>query len=458
MAKKTYLERYQNAQNEILKSFVGTLEHKNGKKLKSADEYTQVINALNKKDQFSSNKTKNFMSLLIKILATKKQKQKYKELITLLEKDAEKYECANNAYKTYINRFVGFLKNREYSELSKVFKNKGLKGLNWDAEAESAWKEISGELYLHDVLYTKFKSRLRSQDRTSGDKIWLPLRFIAKVYSKAQKDYDANNKNTMENQFSKWLDKLVDDIYIHYVENKNAENEKVEKVRFGGEEGKKDVHLLLEPIDNGIPPEEFEVYVRWIDNNSKVIRRRVLTPTGRGNEKKEMVVSGIQDIAIDHVKPIDQTLRELESKGGLKTLKIVSDYYKELCENDQLKEGNTISNLLKKDKNFVIKLTNDLNNIHDDSILRLMDSKLNTQKSNGSTFKKIVKDGTNYYGIIEEDIIADDILDKENSRVVLYQKLDNQMSSNGKLRIIGEISYKDEVKEKGDLVSILNCI
>lgn len=455
MAKKTYLERYQNAQNEILKSFVGTLVHKNGKKLKSADEYTQVINALNKKDQFSSNKTKNFMSLLIKILATKKQKQKYKELITLLENDAETYECANNAYKTYINRFVGFLKNREYSELSKVFNDKGLK---WDAEADSAWDEISGELYLHDVLYTKFKSRLRSQDRTSGDKIWLPLRFIAKVYSKAKKDYDANNKNTMENQFSKWLDKLVDDIYIHYVENKNAENEKVEKVRFGGEEGKKDVHLLLKPIDNGIPPEEFEVYVRWIDNNSQVIRRRVLTPTGRGNEKKEMVVSGIQDIAIDHVKPIDQTLRELESKGGLKTLKIVSDYYKELCENDQLKEGNTISNLLKKDKNFVIKLTNDLNNIHDDSILRLMDSKLNTQKSNGSTFKKIVKDGTNYYGIIEEDIIADDILDKENSRVVLYQKLDNQMSSNGKLRIIGEISYKGEVKEKDDLVSILNCI
>jgi hypothetical protein len=243
------------------------------------------------------------------------------------------------------------------------------------------------------------------------------------------------------------------------VETEKAGTEKVEKIRFGGETGKSDVHLrLAKHSKKGQTAKEYDVYVRWIDNNDKVIERRVLTPTGRGNEKKEMVVSGIQDIAIDHVKPIDQTLRELESKGGLKTLKIVSDYYKELCENDQLKEGNTISNLLKKDKNFVIKLTNDLNNIHDDSILRLMDSKLNTQKSNGSTFKKIVKDGTNYYGIIEEDIIADDILDKENSRVVLYQKLDNQMSSNGKLRIIGEISYKEEVKEKGDLVSILNCI
>ena len=87
-----------------------------------------------------------------------------------------------------------------------------------------------------------------------------------------------------------------------------------------------------------------------------------------------------------------------------------------------------------------------------------MDSKLNTKKSNGSTFKKIVKDGTEYFGIIEEDIIADDILNKENSKVVLYQKLDNQMSSNGKLRIIGEIPDNNEVTDKQDLVEILNCI
>lgn len=447
---------------------------------------------------YMSTQEKNFLGLLSKLLCTNKYEGKYydrkkeelhidrnkkelpesdgliiindicKGIDTHFFKKVDKYDKTKQNLRSYVRKFFKFIKvvsgqkkidNNNYEKFysSKKFKDEYSQPKLTPADI-AVLSGKDGEIYLHSVLFTKFKSRLRCQDRTSGDKIWLPLRFIAKVYSKAKKDYDANNKNTMENQFSKWLDKLVDDIYIHYVENKNAENEKVEKVRFGGEEGKKDVHLLLEPIDNGIPPEEFEVYVRWIDNNSKVIRRRVLTPTGRGNEKKEMVVSGIQDIAIDHVKPIDQTLRELESKGGLKTLKIVSDYYKELCEDDQLKEGNAVTNLLKKYENFVEKLTNDLNNIHDDSILRLMDSKLNTQKSNGSTFKKIVKDGTNYYGIIEEDIIADDILDKENSRVVLYQKLDNQMSSNGKLRIIGEISYKGEVKEKDDLVSILNCI
>ena len=189
-----------------------------------------------------------------------------------------------------------------------------------------------------------------------------------------------------------------------------------------------------------------------------MIQKRVLTPTGRGNEKKEMIVSGIQAIAIDHVKPIDQTLRELEENGKLGTLKKVSDYYKELCENDLLKEGNAVNNLLNKFNLNIGDLNNDLKEIHDDGILRLMDSKLNTKKSNGSAFKKILTDGTNYYGIIEENIIADNILGEENSRFVLYQKLDNQMSNNGKLRIIREIQCKGEVKEKDDLVGILNCI
>jgi len=446
-----------------------------GKSGDSAYQYRQVINAfevdgafvpesINKKDVIKANVSKNFLELVPKYIniINDREDEVYdiNKVITWINDYKEQYDwegSGKKSYKSYINSFLKFIKDvcknkNSYKNIYEVCSEE-----NFSSSDLAILNGKEGDIYLHNKLTTKFKSRLRCQDRTSGDKIWLPLRFIAKIYSKDKKDYDANHKEKKENQFSKWLDKLVDDIYIHYVETEKAGTEKVEKIRFGGETGKSDVHLrLAKHSKKGQTAKEYDVYVRWIDNNDKVIERRVLTPTGRGNEKKKMVVSGIQAIAIDHVKPIDQTLRDLE--GKLETLKIVSDYYKELCENDQLKEGNAVNNLLKKDESFIENLTVDLKSIHDDSILRLMDSKLNTQKSNGSTFKKIVKDGTNYYGIIEEDIIADDILDKENSRVVLYQKLDNQMSSNGKLRIIGEISYKGEVKEKDDLVSILNCI
>ena len=82
------------------------------------------------------------------------------------------------------------------------------------------------------------------------------------------------------------MNNLVNNIYIHYAEDNGT---KVENVRFGGEEGKNDVHLcLVIHYDNGVASDEFDVYVRWIDKKGKVIQKRVLTPTGRGNEKKEM--------------------------------------------------------------------------------------------------------------------------------------------------------------------------
>lgn len=460
---------------DAFEEYVRTSIKKKGKSGDSAYQYRQVINAFevdgafvpestNKKDVIKANVSKNFLVLVPKFIINQEVRVKNEvytinDAITWVDiyKKQILKESGKRSYQTYINSFLEFIKDvcknrNNYEDIYTVCSKE-----NFSSSDLAILSADGGDIYLHNKLATKFKSRLRCQDRTSGDKIWLPLRFIAKIYSKDKKDFDANHNEKKENQFSNWLNTLVDDIYIHYLKTENVETETVEKVRFGGETGKSDVHLrLAKHGKKGQTAKEYDVYVRWIDNNDKVIERRVLTPTGRGNEKKEMVVSGIQTIAIDHVKPIDKTLRDLEEKLG--TLKIVSDYYKELCDNDQLKEGNAVNNLLKKDGSFIENLTENLKRIHDDSILRLMDSKLNTQKSNGSTFKKIVKDGTEYFGIIEEDIIADDILNKENSKVVLYQKLDNQMSSNGKLRIIGEIPDNNEVTDKQDLVEILNCI
>jgi hypothetical protein len=433
MAKKTYQERYQDAQNKILKSFIDTLKHKDGTMLKSANEYYQVIDALNIKDQFSSKKTKNFMSLLIKILATKKQKQKYEELIALLKKDAKVYKCSNNAYKTYINRFVGFLENAGYSELAKKFDHKGLK---WDAAAESVWGEEPGELYLHDVLYTKFKSRLRCQDRTSGDKIWLPLRFISKLY---------NKKNGRRNDFSKWLDCLVNGIFIHHDDGCGN----IKSTKFGESDK---LCLKLEPKSDD--SKEFLVYLREYDENGRFKDSEVYTPTGKGNKKVPMSVKSVSDIDIDHVKPIDLTLKEKESY--FKMLDKISDFYKDLQEKSNPNENEAAKELIERKKNRVNlkQLMEDLELIRIDSLLRLMDSKYNSQKSNGETFQKIIKKSeTEYVGILEcEEKICDD----NGQRVYYYQKLTNCKEQNSfRVTTDGKILDGQVVEKLEEIIDFL---
>ena len=56
---------------------------------------------------------------------------------------------------------------------------------------------------------------------------------------------------------------------------------------------------------------KYIVYVRWYESPNKIDEHLVYTPTGRGNEKVPMMVEKISNIAIDHVKPIDQTLKKM---------------------------------------------------------------------------------------------------------------------------------------------------
>ena len=249
---------------------------------------------------------------------------------------------------------------------------------------------------------------------------------------------------------------LVDDIYIHYVENG-----KVKKVRFGEKGKKSDVHLrLAKHSKKGQTAKEYNVYVRWVDNNGKVIERRVLTPTGRGNEKKEMVVSGIQAIAIDHVKPIDLTLRDLESK--LQTLQKVSDKYKELCENEKLEEDDVVNEILGDVEINLDKLKEELDFIRKDGLLRLMDSKYNSKKSNGETFQKIIlrknkekPEEKEYVGILEAEA---EVYDDNDERVYYYQRLTDDVSK----KIVFHVT-KDKIvgrtqKSREALEEILNLV
>ena len=218
-ATKNSFELLADAQERLLDKFTESLkDRKTGRKLRSRKQYKHVINALSVDDAFNSSMTKNFMELLLKLLATEgiNEKSKIEIIINTLEKTVDKKENydwnanGKKSYKTYIKTFIKFLKGFiNNKDKRKEFKEK-YKSLKMDAAASAAFKGINnGELYLHNILFTKFKSRLRCQDRTSGQKIWLPLRFIAKLYSKPV-------RGKTDPRFSEWLDSLVNDICIHY--------------------------------------------------------------------------------------------------------------------------------------------------------------------------------------------------------------------------------------------------
>ena len=417
MAKKRINEAdIKEAQNELIKLFVDSLN------IKSKKEYKQVVNALNTEEIYGPNKGRLFLELLVRMIPSnndsiKVNRQKWSEIekiVDAMDKHLSEFRNKTSAeykksYKAYLNRFFKFLRdNKNHNILSEL-----QKGLKMNAAATAAKNALiqgfDGEIYLYSALRTKFKSRLRCQDRTSGDKIWLPLRFIAKLYS-----IDKKNK---KNPFSQWLDSLVNGISVHYDDTNTG---KVSHLTFN-----ENLSLVFTNKDK----EGYDVFV-WQINNGHKDEFRVLTPTGKGNQKAPMKVKSISEIDIDHVKSIDATLREKEQY--LTELKKVSDFYKDMVEEEEYDENAKAEELYKK-LNLPL-LQKELITIGNDGLLRLMDSKYNSQKSNGETFKEIRKIADNkYIGIIEEGIKMDNY--PNGNSMTLYQELTDVLSQTGNLSI-----------------------
>ena len=391
----------------ILDAYVEYIYNKKGdKKNKSASKYKSVTSAFCVEDAFKScsNATRNFLDLLPKLLCDEKYHEKLYPLIKDIKENVlneEKYNWKDNGKRTlksYLKQLLDFIEIKEEELKLKLKKSCNQDQLKITPTDEALLEGVDGEIYTYSVLKTKFKSRLRSQDRVSGDKIWLPLRFIAKIYSAYVKN-QKNKGSEVTNDYLNWLNTLVDSIYIHFYNDKNE----ITHVSFGS-----DVSLLLNKDEPDT--ELYNVFVRFKDNEKFY---PVFTPTGKGNQKTEMQVTGINSIAIDHVIPIDKTLRDLEDK--LVELKRVSDAYKEMQEQEEPDENVTIQQLIKT-LDFPVLLSN-LNLIRDHGPLRLMASKYNTQKSNGETFLKILKDGDDYFGIMSEEVYYG------NKKMTLYQDL-----------------------------------
>lgn len=230
--------------------------------------------------------------------------------------------------------------------------------------------------------FTSFKNnlkgRLRRQSRISGDKTWLPLDFLTKLYNKCGSQ-----------DFKKWIEYLFNK--IHIILNINNANS----------------HKPLKDIEYiGICRSG---YVVALYNDDWY---QVMTPNGYLNHKCEMKIFGdLRKIAIDHVTPIDSTLKSIK----LPQLKIISDYIKKFKENNPQFSGNaleanafsspgviigTIVNINGKVVN-IKSLTKELYDISNDSYYRLIDDNVNLQKSNLLAYIKFYKvNNTDYYGSI----------------------------------------------------------
>lgn len=428
------------AQVALINSFVYSLKNKHGKELRSKDQYRNVVNALNTEEIFGPWKGANFLDLLIRLIyfGHFKNWDKVEEIVRIMKtrlyefkKEEGRSSEYKKSYKTYLNRFFDFLLNEEcQKELSVELESLDLK-IKMNAAARAAFEafkesnkgsnDVIYEVYLYSALRTKFKSRLRCQDRTSGDKIWLPLRFIAKLYSIAKKEGKIDT-----NYFSNWLDNLFGGICVHYIDDNTP---KVSHLTFN-----ENLSLVFRKKKN---EECYDVFV-WLmksDKKGDYEEYRVLTPTGKGNQKVPMKVKSITEIDIDHVKSIDATLREKE--GELTELKKVSDFYKDMIEEDEYDENKKAKELYKEcedEKLDLSKLYGNLEAIRNDGLLRLMDSKYNSQKSNGETFKEIRKIADNkYIGIIEEGIKMDNY--PNGNSMTLYQELTDVLSQTGNLSI-----------------------
>ena len=375
----------------------------------SIRKYKNVKYLFNK---FENNDTdyvaRNFLDLLLKSFRQDDGMSIIERLIEIFEDNFLNKTVLTSDHRSYLRQFFKYLRNLDNKKFN-YYKKELLKNESQKfSKKETAL--INNNIYYHDQLVTKFRNRLRTQDRISGDKIWLPLRYIAKIYSRAVK-FNKLDKNL----FLEWLNRTTDKINVHYEgTTKTINNCLLEDIDY--------IKLKKEPNKN-----EYKAFVK-IKNIEDP--KEILTPTGKGNRKVSMKVKSIRDIAIDHVIPIDLILKSKEKH--LKMLKMVSTSYKNLQEIDDPDEESAIGELL-IDNNFdLVKLKTELDSISS-TPLRLMAAEYNSQKSNGMSFSKIIiENKNNLKGILEEGIIYGQ--KKEGGKEVkmfLYQDL----NENGITRI-----------------------
>ena len=250
-----------------------------------------------------------------------------------------------------------------------------------------------------------FENRLKSQDRMSGDKTWLSLDLIAKI----DKKIDSKVRGY-------YVGEINDNTVLYYEDNKTIKNIKSKKIWC----------VALKRIASS---SDYEMYVSIKKSYNTC---QVYTPTSKeGKKKVPMRIKGIDKVVIDHVKPIDQSLRDLSSNGRIQSRIPILESCSTILKNAKNKLKNSgkrsISNDMIvceafKDPFFKSINKNDLENemkaLLKDSWYRLMDSYQNSLKGNTLEFKEFSHDASkNHIGIIME------VNDQSGNLCIVYRDL-----------------------------------
>ena len=194
-------------------------------------------------------------------------------------------------------------------------------------------------------------SRLRSQDRITGNKTWLLMRLVIKLLG------------------ADWFSEWASEIYAHtkVVTGPSEDNfVTLDKVS----------RLELRPAKNGSGN---EVFVYLIDGSVP----QVYTRTNEGGYA-HMVVANLDEISLDHVKPIDQSLRDLSSRGCLPLLDKITIYLNKTKQKGQ-NANDLMKAVLKKypqEINDIDKghLAEEMKSIRSDTDYELMEKNANVRK------------------------------------------------------------------------------
>lgn len=400
------------------KNFLSRLKE-DGKKTK------KTIASPKKKDKESASTYKSAINTLRNLLSKKQELpsfiRDFPEIIAVLCEYDEIDKAKEVAQIAYYQILSNNLQNHNHNTGTAIkdfvdFVNRKRKKAKSTSRITSFIKDIKDDIdkyygehvyYSNYVLIKTMESRLRRQDRVSGDKVWLPLGIIAKIFNPTQKATDT--------RFIEWINSIAVNIYIHYKNGNVVQSAKLSDVA---------------ALDFEKCGDDKKVYV-ILKKGGRFI---ALTPTGILNKKEEVLVKSIDGLVIDHIKPIDLTLRDLGNQNKLSNLKRIKEIML-MYPNDSNRTNNTLKYLVQKGvltNTFKDDLIKELKAIRDDSPCRLMKADLNGTKSNMTEYKYIlkVKNKKEYYGIVYGDEKKEICKDTSSNDYVICHKLDSSLISN----------------------------
>lgn len=259
---------------------------------------------------------------------------------------------------------------------------------------------------LRNIIY----GRLRTQNRMSGDlnqKPWLPIRFLNKLYEKSTNnffDMIYNRLYIIVNDSDKFYHKPVDEIKEILIDNENGK--------------------VYVSCDKDSEKKQLPVYTSTILNRKD---RMIIDPLIL-IDPSIPTAEALRHIVIDHVTPIDKTLKDF--KSDLEALCNISQFIADnrSCLNVKKRNKKEIEEIKEKLNIEEKKLNDELEKIANDSHYRLILASDNLSKSNLFEYKKIykIKNQDEYIAVVEDE----DVFDQNGKDVVIYQQLDNTQNPN----------------------------